>query len=281
MRPLAPIYTTHLLAPIHDELVTLLRSLSPPQWLYPTSAGEWRVRDVVAHLLDGDLRRLSYHRDGLPQPEVTALQGYDDLLAYLNGLNKTWVVAADRLSPRLLTQLVDEVGKQAVEFLAALPPHEAAFWPVAWAGEDASENWMDVSRNYTEYWHHQQQLREAVGAPLLTEPAWLEPVIALGVRAIPPALRSAAAPARAVIHLDVTGPAGGQWWLQREQPGWTLSDEAPADASEATTTIEIDAERAARIWYAGRKPQPAAEHARISGDAGLARAVLMARALMV
>ena len=59
MRPLPPTYTTHLLAPIHAELVGLLRSLSPSQWLQPTGAGQWRVRDVVAHLLDGDLRRLS------------------------------------------------------------------------------------------------------------------------------------------------------------------------------------------------------------------------------
>lgn len=281
MRPLAPIYTTHLLAPIHEELVTLLRSLSPPQWLYPTSAGQWRVRDVVAHLLDGDLRRLSYHRDALPPPALVALRGYDDVLAYLNGLNDTWVAAADRLSPRVLTQLVDEMGQQAVEFLAALPPHEAAHWPVAWAGEDRSENWMDVSRNYTEYWHHQQQVRDAVGAPPLTEPVWLQPVIALGVRAIPPALRNAVAPAGALIHVDITGPAGGQWWLQHEHDGWMLSDEAPVAPSEATTTIEMDAESAARTWYAGRQPQPAAERARIAGDARLADAVLMARALMV
>ena len=27
-------------------------------------AGAWRVRDVVAHLLDTALRRLAFHRDG-------------------------------------------------------------------------------------------------------------------------------------------------------------------------------------------------------------------------
>ena len=279
MRPLAPTYTDHLLAPIHQELVALLGSLSPDQWLAPTTAGSWRVRDVVAHLLDGDIRRLSYHRDGLPQPELPALRTYDDVLAYLNQLNDRWVAAADRLSPRLLTQLVTEIGRQAAAFLASLPPHEEARWPVAWAGEGRSDNWMDVSRNYTEYWHHQQQIRDAVGAPPLHDPRWLAPVIALGVRAIPPALRHSLAPAGATIEVHVTGAAGGRWRLTREDHGWGLADTGPA--GEAIATVEVAAADAARIWYAGRRPQPAAARARIAGDAALGGAVLTARALMV
>ena len=281
MPPLAPTYTTHLLAPIHQELVALLRTLETSQWLRPTSAGRWRVRDVVAHLLDGDVRRLSYHRDALPQAEMASFRGYDDVLAYLNGLNNSWVAVADRLSPRLLTYLVDEVGRQAVAFLASLPPHETALWPVSWAGERRSENWMDVSRQYTEYWHHQQQVRDAVGAPPLTEPGWLQPVIALGVRAVPPALPRTPAVAGAAIHLHITGAAGGHWWLQHSEQGWTLAAEAPAGPPSALTAIELDAESAGRIWYSGRQPHPAAAHARVTGDAKLADAVLMARALMV
>ena len=279
MRPLAPTYTTHLLGPIHAELVALLRSLTPAQWLQGTSAGHWRVRDVVAHLLDGDLRRLSYCRDALPQPEMAEMRSYDDVLSYLNRLNATWIAAAGRLSPRLLTQLVDEVGRQAVEFLASRPPHEEACWPVSWAGEGRSEHWMDASRNYSEYWHHQQQIREAVAAPPLTDPEWLRPIIALGVRAVPAALRHTRASEGATIHLRISGPAGGEWWVRREARGWNVSDEAPVDATAAT--VELDAESAARVWYAGRKPQPAAERARVSGDPALAEAVLMARALMV
>lgn len=281
MRPLAPTYTTHLLAPIHRQLVTLLESLTPPQWLLPTSAGRWRVRDVVAHLLDGYLRRLSYHRDALPRPEGVALRTYDEVLAYLNKLNDSWVAVADRLSPRVLTGLVDDIGRQAAEFLAALPPHEEAHWPVSWAGEGKSENWMDVSRDYTEYWHHQQQIRAAVGAPLLVEPVWLRPVIALGVRAVPSALRNTGAAVGTTIRLVITGDAGGRWWLQYGDRGWVLSDESPTDLPEPTTTITIDAESAARNWFAGRQPQAAAHNAQIAGDTRLAETVLMARALMV
>jgi hypothetical protein len=33
---------------------------------------------------------------------------------------------------------------------------------VAWAGEAESKNWFHVARDYSEKWHHQQQIREAV-----------------------------------------------------------------------------------------------------------------------
>ena len=56
-----------------------VRSVHAPQRDHahrrPTVAGEWRVRDVVAHILDGSLRRLSFHRDGQtpPAPEPAGL----------------------------------------------------------------------------------------------------------------------------------------------------------------------------------------------------------------
>ncbi len=48
-----------LFLPLHEELVRLLSGLSAADWERPTVAGTWRVRDVAAHLLDTDLRRIS------------------------------------------------------------------------------------------------------------------------------------------------------------------------------------------------------------------------------
>src|SRR5437870_1594274 len=76
-------------APLHRELVALLRGLTPEQWELPTAAGAWQVRDVAAHLLDGDLRRLSAHRDGhLPGGAVSS---YDEVLARINEQNASAV----------------------------------------------------------------------------------------------------------------------------------------------------------------------------------------------
>jgi hypothetical protein len=61
----APIDTRALFRPVSGSLVTLLRGLPQERWDCPTVAGAWVVRDVVAHLLDSTLRRLSFHRDGM------------------------------------------------------------------------------------------------------------------------------------------------------------------------------------------------------------------------
>ena len=56
-----------------------------------------------------------------------------------------------------------------------LPSHGRAIFSVAWAGESESENWFDVARDYTERWHHQQQIRDAVGRPGYAEPRFSGP----------------------------------------------------------------------------------------------------------
>jgi hypothetical protein len=69
MRALTPVYTAALFPSLHRELLALLRGLAAEDWSRPTVAGSWRVRDVAAHLLDVDLRKLSAVRDGhLPAP---------------------------------------------------------------------------------------------------------------------------------------------------------------------------------------------------------------------
>src|SRR5260370_38136564 len=44
--------TRELFRPVSSELVTLLRALPASEWQRPTVAGSWRVREVVAHLVD-------------------------------------------------------------------------------------------------------------------------------------------------------------------------------------------------------------------------------------
>jgi uncharacterized protein (TIGR03083 family) len=270
--------TSPLLVPIHRELITVLRDLTTEQWLAPTSAGTWRVRDVAAHLLDGQLRRLSYHRDGLPRASAPADDSYASVLALLNRLNAQWTEASERLSPRVLVDLLDSFGTQAAAFLASLPPREPAFWPVAWAGEARSENWMDVGRDYTEYWHHQQQIRDAVRAPALVEPRWLAPVVALGLRALPRALEAVPRPDGTAVRLIVDGAAGGCWLVRREGRRWTIRTDEPG---QANATVRLEAAAAARLWYSGRAPHPAGTSAACDGDRGLCDALLAARAVMV
>jgi hypothetical protein len=56
---LRPIYTAHLLSVVEARLLELLRSLTAMDWELQTVAPAWNVKDVVAHLLDTQLRKLS------------------------------------------------------------------------------------------------------------------------------------------------------------------------------------------------------------------------------
>src|SRR5258705_27179 len=132
------------------------------------------------HLLDTQLRRLSGQRDG------HRVAPDRPLVEFINHLNATWVDTARRFSPRVIVDLLDVTGRTFAAFIETLPLHERAHFPVSWAGEDESQNWMDIGREYTEGWHHQMQIRDAVGAPLLLDAKWLTPLLSLSVRAIRP-----------------------------------------------------------------------------------------------
>src|SRR5688500_2881766 len=98
--------TAHLFLPLQRELVALLRALPEADWSRPTVARGWAVRDVAAHLLDTDLRRLSAHRDA-HRARLKESGGYAEIVAFINRLNAEWVEVARRFSPRVLTDLLE------------------------------------------------------------------------------------------------------------------------------------------------------------------------------
>lgn len=260
--------------------MALLRSLEPEQWLSLTVAGEWRVREVAAHLLDGDLRRLSMHRDGnVPPPPGSPIEGYRDLVAFLNGLNASWVKAAARLSPRVIVDLLEWAGPQVAELFESLPPHGEAFFSVAWAGEDRSENWMDIGREYTEKWHHQAQIRAAVDAPGLLAREWLYPVFVLSLYSLPHAFREVDTVTGSALQIVIEGEAGGSWLLMREESAWKLYE--GAIAATATACVVMDAEAAWRLFYNALGMQEAKQRIEATGEVSLIDAFLAARSVMV
>lgn len=266
-----------LLLPLHHELVTLLRGLAPDDWKRPATA-RWTVRDVAAHLLDTDIRRLSFHRDRHPMPPPDrAIDGYEALAAALHALNAEWIAAARRLSPAVIVDILAVVGAQSAHFLARLDPGGPALWPVAWAGEPESRNWMDVGREYTERWHHQQQVREAVGAPLLVEPRWLRPALGVAAHALPRAWAATRAPVGTAVQVRVEGPSGGRWIVRVLPAGWALRE---GEDGSAAATITTDEDTAWRLWHKALSPDDARPRVRVSGDPALAEPFFGALALM-
>ena len=278
MRPVAPLDTVHLFPPLREALVALLRGLRDEDWERPTAAPLWRVRDVAAHLVDGDLRRLSFHRDRLPPlPPDRPIGGYRDLVGFLDAFNAKWVDAAHRLSPRLLTDLLAWTGPQVEAHLRTLDPDDPAVFSVAWAGDDWSPNWFDVAREYTERWHHQQQIRDAVGAPPLTDRRWLHPTLDTFARGLPHAYRTTEAPDGAQVTVRITGPAGDAWTLARAGGDWKLfAGAAPA----ASATVELDQDAAWRLFTKGLSPEAARGRLHVEGDARYAGPLLGYLAIM-
>jgi uncharacterized protein (TIGR03083 family) len=279
LEPLAPIDTRMLFRPVSSGLVTLLRQLPPEDWQRPTIAGSWLVRDVVAHLLDSTLRRLAFHRDGMPPPPpARAIASEQDFVAFINDLNAQWVAAARRLSRRVLTDLYERTSGEAADWFESLPLDAPALFAVSWAGEAASAGWFDVGREFTELWHHQAQIRLAVDAPALPDPRYLAAVIEVAVRGLPHALRHVQAEPGETIALDVDGASGGHWTMSREPTRWTLwrgAGDAPV------TRLRLSDDAAWRLLFNALPDRDAADQVRVEGRAELGSAFLRARSVIV
>jgi uncharacterized protein (TIGR03083 family) len=277
VRPVEPVYLIERFPGLHQELMRLLRGLDGADWSRPTACALWSVKDIVAHLLDTGLRRLSSGRDGfMPAPEG-GIASYTDLVAYLNRLNGEWVAATRRLSPPVLLALMDVMAPQVHAFFGSLDPHARAQFGVAWAGEESSPVWFDIGREYTERWLHQQQIREAVGAPGLLGREWLYPALDIFMRALPHTYRAVHAEPGQSIHFAIRGEAGGDWTLRRQAQGWSLftgQDDHPA------ARVSLDQENAWRLFSKGLSPEAARQSVRIEGDPQLGEPVFGALAVM-
>ncbi|HYG61857.1 MAG TPA: maleylpyruvate isomerase N-terminal domain-containing protein [Thermoanaerobaculia bacterium] len=280
---LPPVLTADLFLPLNEELVALLRGLTPEDWSRPTiSRGGWSVREVAAHMLDTQLRRLSFQRDALPPlaPDEP-IDGYAGLLAFLNGLNATWITAARRLSPRVVTDLLEVSGRWQSDLFLSLDPFAPALFPVAWAGEAESRVWMDMARDLTEYWHHQQQIRLAAGAPLLLDARFTRPVLETFLRSVPRAYEGLDAAEGTRVRIVLEAPVDGTYSLVRiGGPGghWRLE---PGSPSPWQASVELDPETAWRVFTRGHGREEALRRARIDGDPALGVRLLDSVGMMV
>ena len=276
-RPLEPVLVADRFAPLGRALAGLLEGLAPAAWDAPTVCAGWRVRDIAAHLLDGAFRRLSFERDRLapPAPDAVPEDG-DGLTAFLDALNASWIDASRRLSPRLLVELTAFVEPPLAAHLASLDPFGEALFPVAWAGEHASACWFDVARELTERWHHQQQIRMAVGADLLDDPFFLDPVLETLVRVLPHHYRSVDAGAGATLTLRVPD-RGLSWTLARDGGTWILLRGAAATPDASVT---LPAAPAWRLLTRGIDAAAARREATVEGDTALASPLFAAVAVM-
>jgi hypothetical protein len=226
------------------------------------------VKDVTLHLLGGEVGNLSRRRDEFAL--ITSIANGEDLVTVINEWNQSWIKAGRRISPRLLIELLEFVGVQMCTYFRNLDPF-ALGDAVSWAGPQPAPVWLDLAREYTERWHHQQHIRDAVGKPGLKQPRYFSPVLAAFVWALPEAFYSVEAPENTAVTLSITGESGGRWSALREQGEWRLYAGAPEHPDSEVT---IDQEVAWRLFTRGLSPDVAEEQMVVTGDRALGSRVL-------
>lgn len=272
-----PIVTLPLFPQLDQQLLQLLQQLSPGEWNRPTIAKQWTVKDIAAHLLDGNLRGLSFSRDRYFGEASAPTHSYQELIAFLNKLNHQWTDAAKRLSPALLIGLLEWSGKQYYEHLCALNPFDPAVFPVAWAGQEQSENWFHIAREYTEKYIHQQQIRNALGAEPLFSETLFSPFIRTVLYGLPVAYSKIAAPEGTIIALQIGRGDANEHRIVRRNNEWVVTDlsEVPA-----TATIIMQPDTAWKVFSKGISPATALEQVTILGNEMLGKTALDMVAVM-
>jgi uncharacterized protein (TIGR03083 family) len=254
-------------------LLTLLESLSEADWAGPTVCPGWSVKDVALHLLGDDVGRLSRGRDGTNNPAFwidPALDPWSGLVAAIDRQNAVWVEATRRLSPRLLIDFLRLTGEQTGDHFRQLDL-DAVHGAVDWAGPEPAPVWLDLAREYTERWVHQQHIRDAVNRPGLKERGWLHPVLATFVHGLRRSLAGAAAGVGTTVRLTITGEAGGEWAAVRGDDRWVVTADRFEDVS---ATVTLDQETAWRLFTKGIAREHAQRLVTITGDPALADRVL-------
>lgn len=272
-KPAIPIPTLHLFPALNQHLVQMLHELKPDEWHLPTLARQWTVKDIAAHLLDTNIRSISMYRDKHFGEAPPAINGYGDLVAFLNELNAVWVKAFKRMSPSLLTEWLTHTHVAYVEQLRQLDPWEQSLFSVDWAGEKTSYNWFHTAREYTEKFHHQLQIRHAVGREeeLLTQELFY-PFINTLMRGLPHTYRHHTAAEGTKVGVQLSGPVKGSWYLDYKGGAWHLhEEEIPHHAS---ATIIVPATVAWKLFTKGLSAADAARQVILKGDMQLGSIVL-------
>ena len=262
MKKPQPIDLVSMMPRIDELLISLLEGLSIIDWEKETIVPGWRIKDIAAHLLDGNLRTLSMLRDEYYGEKAENLDSYEAVVAYLNDLNADWVRATKRLSPKVIIDLLQSTGKEYCDYLKTLGLENKAGFSVGWAGEMKSKNWFHIAREYTEKWHHQQQIRLALGLDneLLKE-EWYYPYLDTSVRGLPHHYRDVVGQKGDLIKITFRGKMSKHWFL-RYTDKWELYtsiDELP------NCEVIINDEIAWRIFTKGIVKEAAIQKSEIHG----------------
>ena len=130
---------------------------------------------------------------------------------------------------------------------------------------------MHVAREYTEKFLHQQQIRDAVNKPGIMTPRYYPLFLDICMQALPYTYRNVQASKGSTVQLEITGEAGGSWWLTRGNEHWTLSKEA---VDPVTVAISLAPGDAWKLFSKSVRPHQLREKISMTGDHKLGETAL-------
>jgi hypothetical protein len=133
--------------------------------------------------------------------------------------------------------------------------------------------WLDVAREYTERWVHQQQIWEATGHPGLNSGEFAGPVVATFVHSLPRARGPIDRPEGTSLEVRFDGEGGDVWHVTRAGTGWDLR---PGPVSGFDATLRGTVDEAWRLYADYAVVQLSGE-----GDPELISAAAAARAIIL
>jgi uncharacterized protein (TIGR03083 family) len=273
-RPCSALDLRPLFPELRAELLRVLASLSDEQWQAATACESWSVRDVAQHIFADDCGYLSRHRDNDGITFVT--NSWDELIGLINQQNDTWVRATRRLSRLMLMNFLQTTGEEMADYLATVHL-DAIGSPVSWAGKSAAPMWLQIAREYTEYWMHHQHICEGAGINSLKTRRYLHPALSTFIYALPRTYQDFPAPENTVVAFQLTGEAADIWYLIKEAEAWALYDDTDLEP-EATVTMPEDA--AWRMFTKGIDTVTLQKASQITGKQALGSQLLKTVAIL-
>jgi len=267
-----PISVNHLFPELHQKLVKLFKTLEEREWYTRTACSKWCVKDIAQHLLEDYLGVLSRKRDNYKNPTINEakFKSNIELVDYINKINKDWVDVTKTLSPILLIQLLEFSGDLLFKHHSSVNLMKAES-KVSWISTDKLPNWMDIAREYTEHWLHQNHIREAVNKPLLTSTHLFHPFIQTYMLALPKTYKDINTKEGTSINIKVKGNAGGDWSLVRMKNEWVLYEK---QINNAQTIININQDTLWRLFSKGINKNLARKRITIKGNKKLGENIL-------
>jgi len=263
-----PIFVSTLFPILLSELVSLLKGLSKAEWDLPTACPSWSVKDVALHLLGGDIGILSGKRDGFSI--FSSINSWNHLVSLINEQNERWVKGAQRMSPELIIELLNFMGEKVSDYFQSLDPLMIGT-PVSWVSPDPAPVWLDLAREYTERWHHQQHIRDSVGKQGLKEPKFLAPILDTFILALPRTFKDIEAESGTSIGIGISGSIRKQWTLNNTLGDWRLYE---GSMGEDQVTVVVEDDVAWRIFTNEISAAEAKKLVQIEGNRQLGELVL-------